>query len=409
MVGAGIYSVIGAAGGEAGNYLWISFILSAVAALITVFSYAELSSFLTKAGAEYQFLKAAFPRIRLFAFMAGFLIALNATATSATVALAFAGYLNVFVEVPIIAAAFLLLVLCTILNIIGIKQATWVGITLIVVEVAGLLLIIYGGFTSGDTSRAFASTPGMGDVAGIFTATALIFFIYVGFEDVANLSEEVKEPKRNVPRALLISVIITSIIYVLVAIAVISLVDPKTLASSKSPLTQALGNISPWMGDCLAVAALFATASTALISLISISRLLYGMAREGDMPSILSKILPKRKTPYVAGLALFGAACLLLPLGDVKITAGVSSFGVISVFIAVQAAVIALRYKRPTAKRSFNVPISIGKFPVLPAVGILISLALLTRFEQIVYIIGFGTMAAGVIIFLIHEKMRKVS
>jgi basic amino acid/polyamine antiporter, APA family len=407
MVGAGIYSVIGAAGGEAGNFLWISFLFSGIAAFITVLSYAELSSFLPKAGAEYQFLKAGFPKWRVLAFMAGFMIALNATATSATVALAFGGYLNVFIDVPIAATAFALLVLCTLVNIAGIRQSTWVGIGLILVEVAGLLLIIYAGFTNGDIHKPFAKMPDMNDVTGIFAATALVFFIYIGFEDVANLSEESKQPKKNIPRALIISVIITSIIYFLVAISVIALVDPVSLTESKSPLTAALGGINPLMGQALAVAALFATASTALISLISISRLLYGMASDNAMPSYLAKVLPARRTPYAAALTLFAAACLLLPLGEIKITASVSSFGVLSVFIGVQAAAIALRFKQPNAPRRFKMPLSIGRMPLLPPIGIIISVALITHFDPIVYVIGFGTMFLGFLVFVISKKKIK--
>lgn len=231
--------MIGAAAGEAGSSLWISFVLAGIAAFLTALSYAELTSALHETGAEYQFMKAAFPRWRFAAFMAGFLIVLNAAATAATVALAFAGYL--------------------------------------------------------------------------------------------------------------------------------------------------------------------ATASTALISLVSISRMLLGMARGGDAPKPLAWIWGRRRTPWMAALALFAAAFLLLPLGEVKIVASISSFAVLLVFIGVHAAVIALRYRMPRMKRLFTVPLSWGRFPVPSALGAVIAMALATQFEPIVYAVAGGAIAVGAAIYSLRR------
>jgi basic amino acid/polyamine antiporter, APA family len=395
MVGAGIYSVIGAAAGEAGVHLWLSFVLAGAAAILTVLSYAELASALPKAGAEYQFLKAAFPKWRTPAFLAGYLIAVNAAATAATVAVAFAGYLSVFVSAPAMLTAFALLAACTAVNVAGIRESTWVGIGLICIEVAGLLLIIWVGFVHGAPAHSFTEAPGAGHASGIFAATALIFFMYVGFEDVANLAEEARDPKRNIPRALLVSIGVTSVIYVLVSLAAIALISPEALAGSDHPLSTAVATVRPWLGQVLAVCALFATASTALIVLVSISRLLYGMARDGDMPQIFAGVLTNRRTPWIAALALFGAACLLLPLGEVRIIASVSSLGLLIVFVGVQGSVIVLRYRRPDMERSFRVPLSVGRFPVLSAIGMVITGALLTQFEPVVYAVGAAALAGG--------------
>jgi amino acid transporter len=403
IVGAGIYSVIGAAAGEAGTYLWLSFLFAGVAAFLTVLSYAELASLLPKAGGEYQFVKYAFKHLPWLAFMAGFLIALNAAATSATVAIAFAGYFNVFVDAPGIVISLVLLGLCTALNIIGIRESTWVGIGLICIEVTGLLIVIGCGIAGGDWNKLSAPTVDL-DIAGVFGAMALIFFVYIGFEDIVNLAEESHNPKRNIPRALLIAVIVTSAIYLCVALAVVSLVSPGTLADSKSPLEAAAKTVSPAAGTALTVTALFATASTALISLISISRLLFGMARDGDMPKPFANLLPGRQTPWVAALALFAGACALLPLGRVEIVASVSSFGILLVFITIQAAVIRLRFTKPDAARTFRVPGSIGRWPVIPTIGMVVCAALLTRFEPLVYFIGGGAMVAAAVLYSVMRR-----
>ncbi|MCY7318482.1 MAG: APC family permease [Ramlibacter sp.] len=406
IVGAGIYTIIGSAAGLAGTALWVSMLFAAAAAFLTALSYAELISMLPKAGAEYQFLKAAFPRFPMVSFLAGFLIALNAAATSATVSLAFAGYLKVFVDVPAPLTALALLSLCTALNIAGIRQSTWVSIGMIVIEVGGLLLLIVMGLFKGDAGAAI-TLPTFGDTPGIFAATALVFFVYIGFEDVANLSEEAKNPRIDVPRALLWSVAITSVVYMLVVWAVFAVLDPGQLAQSDSPLTTAGRAVSPWLGQTLAVTAMFATASTALISLVSISRLLFGMARDGDMPSVLAKTLSRRKTPWVAALALYSFACALLPLGEVRIIASISALGILAVFIGVHAAVLVLRFKAPGHERPFRAPLAIGRLPLLPPLGIAISLALMTQFEPIVYAVTAAAVAFGIAVYWATRKRSR--
>lgn len=405
IVGAGIYTILGAAGGMAGEAVWISLLCASLAAFITALSYAELVSMYPRAGAEYQFVRRAFPGRPLWPFLAGYLIALNAAATSATVALAFAGYLNVFVALPPPVTALALLALCTALNIWGLRQATWASIALICVEVGGLLLLI--GAAGFDAAPARAPTlPSAGEIGPVFAATSLVFFIYIGFEDVANLAEEARQPRRDLPRALLISVVLTSVIYLLVTFAVLSVVSPEQLARSEAPLTTAANAIAPWLGNLLAVSALFATASTALISLVSISRLLFGMARQGDMPRALARTGDRRRTPWVAALALFAGACLLLPLGEVKLIASVSAFGVLLVFTAVQAALIALRLRKPHAARPFRVPGAVCGAPVLPALGIAICLALISQFEPIVYAVGLAALLAGALIYALMPRRR---
>lgn len=397
IVGAGIYTIIGEAAAEAGRAAWAGLLLAGAVAFVTALSYAELISAFPKAGAEYQFLKAAFPHWPVLAFLAGLLIALNCAATSATVSLAFAGYLDVFLpELPPALTAVALLALCTALNILGIRQSTWASIALICVEVGGLLLLVGLGFVDLEVWRRI-ELPRAEDAAAIFATAALLFFIYIGFEDVANLAEEAREPRRDVPRALLVSVLLVSLIYLLVLWVVLAAGDPKPLGGSRSPLTDVGASIRPWLGPTLAVTALFATASTALVSLVSISRLLFGMAREGDMPEALARTVSRRRTPWVAALVLFGAACALLPLGQVKTLASLSAFGVLCVFVGVQVALLRLRFTQRDLHRPFRVRGAIARVPVLPVVGALGAAALATRFEAVVYAVAAFVVVAGLL------------
>lgn len=409
MIGAGIYSIIGPAAIISGNNLWISFILASVAAAITVLSYAELSSMYPKAGAEFQFLKHAFPNMPYLSFMAGFLIALNASATSATVSLAFAGYLKIFIANNEFITALGLLVACTVINIIGIKQSTWTNIFLVIIEVSGLLVIIWSGFKKGDFHKPFQdlSIIRSQGISGILSVTALIFFVYIGFEDVANLSEETNDPLHVVPKALIYSVIITSIIYILVAFSFIMLADTNTYYTS-SPLSVAVNSVSSYGGLYVGIAALFATASTALISLVSISRMIYAMANESAMPKIFSFILPARKTPWVAALFLFIWSALLLLLGNISSIASVSSMGVLIVFMFVQFALITLRFTQKNQNRNFKTPFNYKGVSILPIVGVLIILLLLTQFPIKIYWIVGITIIIGTIIYFARYIKRYV-
>jgi basic amino acid/polyamine antiporter, APA family len=398
IVGAGIYTIIGSAAGLAGAALWLSMLLAGVAAFLTALSYAELVGMYPRAGAEYQFLKAAFPKWPMLAFLAGFVIALNAMATSATVSLAFAGYFRVFLDWPAPLVALALLTVCTVVNIAGLRQATWVSITMIVVEVGGLVLLVVFGLVNGDAAHAI-TLPRFGDAPGIFAATALVFFVYIGFEDVANFAEEARQPRRDVPRAILISVLVTSAIYLLVIWAVFANLPPAKLAQSDSPLTTVGLQIAPWLGHTLAVTALFATASTALIALVSISRLLFGMARDGSLPKVLARTTAGRRAPWVAALVLYAGACLLLPLGEVGTIASISALGILLVFVTVHAAVIGLRFSAPAHDRPFRSPWRLGRVPLLPPLGMAISLALITQFKPVVYAVVLGGLALGVVVY----------
>lgn len=406
IVGAGIYSVLGAAAGLAGEGVWVSLLLAGLAALLTGLSYAELISLFPRAGAEYHFLRAAFPRLPALSFLAGFLMVLNAAATSATVALAFGGYCRVFVALPEWLPALALLLACTGLNLRGLRQASWVGTGIVAVEVGGLVLLVAAGVVHADVASA-VHWPPVAAAPAVFLASSLIFFIYIGFEEVANLAEEARTPHRDVARAILLSIVFTTLLYLLVTWVVLALVPPATLAASDSPLTTAASAVAPGLGPVLAISALFSTASTALISLLSISRLLFGMAREGALPSWLGRLSTRRQVPWAASLALLAGSVALLPLGDVAVVASLASLGVLCVFAAVQLAVIRLRFSRPELARGFRVAGALGRLPLLPVLGLLLTLALLTQFEAKVYAVAALALLLGLALHALARRERR--
>jgi amino acid transporter len=376
ILGAGIYSILGEAAGIAGEALWWSFLLASLAALLTGLSYAELATMFPQAGAEYVYLRAAWPRASWLPGTLGWVLLGSGIATAATVALAFAGYASRLVPFPRWAIAAALIVAVLGLNVVGVREASWANIVFTLIEAAGLIALIAIGARDPEFGSVFATPPH----AGVLGGAALIFFAYLGFEEIANLAEEARQPGRDLPRAILIGVAVSTALYVLTAAASVALLEPARLAASPSPLAEAMRAGAPQLADALGSVALFATANTALIAMMAASRLLFAMARGGDAPPPLARTLPRLRTPGVALLLVACAALVCLPLGSVALVGSVASLLALLAFAAVNAALVRLRFTQPEAARPFRVPLAIGRVPVPAAIGLLITLLLLTRF-----------------------------
>jgi len=398
ILGAGIYVLIGEAAGFAGDSVWIAFAMGSVVALFAGFSYAELSSIFPKAAAEYIFIKNAFKN-NFFAFLIGWLTAVTSIITAATVALGFGGYFAEFVNIPIIISAIGLLVILSIVNFVGIRESAWTNTIFTIIEASGLILIIIIGFTfaSPEPVNYYESPSGF---SGIVVAFVLIFFAFIGFEDVANIAEEVKKPKKTLPKAIILSVVIAGIMYVLVSLAVVRVVNWEELANSSAPIAlvaeRGLGAESHIL---LSSIALFAITNTVLITLVAGSRIFYGMAKEKVFPAIMGKIHFKTKTPWVAVIVILITSIAFTLIGDIVIVANITVFAIVITFAAVNLAVIVLRYTEPDIERKFKVPINIGKFPILPLFGLGISIYMSTQFEIEVVLVGVLIIGIGAIFY----------
>ena len=397
IIGAGIYSVIGAAAAESGEALWMSFLLSAVIALLTGLSYAELTSMYPQAGAEYIYLREAVPEAPSIAFYTGFILILAGSATAAAVAMSFASYLNLILSFPSWMLALGLLIACGMIAIAGITESSWVNIAFTCIEIGGLALIIVGGVQSPAFGDALAATPDGGVIAG----SAILFFVYLGFEEIANLAGEAKDATRDLPRAIFISLGVTTTLYVLVSLASVALVSPERMAGSESSMAVVARAISPLTERVLGAIALFATANTTLIAVIATSRILFAMSRDGQLPTMFSRVLPRRKSPWLATIVVCILAALLVPLGRVATTASVSSLASLLAFAVVNIAVIILRRRQPERKRPFRIPWTLAGVPLLAALGALAALALMTQFEAIVYMVCAGAAAVAIVARLV--------
>ncbi len=405
IVGAGVYTVIGTAAGIAQQSLWLSFVIGAVVALLTGFSYAEMTTSFPHAGAEYLYLRRALPKSDWAAFGVGLLILMGGAATASTVAVAFGGYLRTFVDVPIWMSALALLAVCTAFNIWGLRELSWINVLFTTVEVSGLLLVIAAGLTQGGLHEPLLAPPS----SGVLPAAAIVFFVYLGFEGIANLTEEARDPSRDLPRAIFFSIGITTLLYVLVSLAVTVLATPSELALSEAPLAIAVQKIWPGATRALSAIAIFATANTVLISLIASSRLAFSMGRDGEIPSFFATLLPARDTPWIAATLMFAMSAALVPIGNVKILAELSSFAALLAFLAVNLALIIVRYRLPNLPRPFRVPLTIGRMPLLPLAAITSICLLLVNFDWEIYLAGLGALVLSGLAFLARKRWRGVS
>jgi APA family basic amino acid/polyamine antiporter len=393
IIGAGIYSVIGPAAESAGASVWASFLVAAFISALTGLSYAELASALPNAGAEHNFLRQAFPKIPAFAFAVGLFIALHGAATFATVGLTFGSYLRIFVDTNATLVAVGLMAAATLVNISGLKRASTVGAILTVVQVGALTTFAGVALTTRPDSTQELFAP-VEDWSGVLTGAAIAFFIYSGYEHMATMSEEAKNPDRDIWRAFMIALVATTSVYFLVIIAVQSLVDVRALQTTEFPLIEAAKRLGNTFGIVIGGAALLATANAVLSASLSGSRLLFGMARTKDLPRPLGATVGTSQSPWVAALLFFGTATVFAILGEIKFVASLSSLGVTFVFASVNVAVIVLRFTKPKMKRPFSVP-SLGRVPITAVLGAITALVLATRYEWKVYVVFIGAVVVG--------------
>lgn len=405
-LGAGIYVLIGKASGEAGNIVWLSFLLAAVIAAFTGLSYAELASMYPSSAAEAVYVKHAF-NSSFLSYIVGSLTIFAAIVAASAVALGFAGYVSVLYNVPVALSAGVLIVLLSVLSFLGISETAWTNTAFTLIEAGGLFFIIYLGMTSPSivTVDYFQSQNG---VVGILAALALVLFAFVGFEGIANIVEETKNPEKNVPRALILSILITAGIYTLVAVSALRVLDWKTLSLSQAPLALIATKVSGLLGErSLAIVALFATTNTVLISLVSGSRILYGMAKQGSMPPAFARVFSRTGTPWAAVLCIMILAIAFALSGDIEIIAEITVFTIVIVYALVNISLLRLRFKQPGVKRPFKSPLNVRGVPLLPVLGLAASIIGVSQLKAYAVTVGLAVVLFSTLSYLLSRKSRK--
>jgi APA family basic amino acid/polyamine antiporter len=391
ILGAGIYALIGKGAALAGNALWLSFAISAVIAVFTGLSYAELSAMFPKAGAEFEYVNHAFG-VRA-AFVIGWLIIFSGLIGASTVALGFAGYASALTGISPSLLSVGLIIALSLLLTRGVRLSAIFAVLFTLVEVGGLILIILLGIPSLGKVDYLEMPLG---IPGVLTAASLVFFAYIGFEDVVKLAEETREPERNIPRGLLMAMGVSILLYILVSIAAVSVAGWEALAASDAPFAMVAG-LALGSGASLLLSgiALFATANTVLLMLLASSRISYGMADAGHLPARLAYVHRTHGTPVRATLLVGAGACLFALAGDIGFAAELTNFTLFLTFTVINATVILLRIRHPRLHRPFRVPGALGRVPILPVAGAVASVLLLARLNPVVLGLGAVLVAVG--------------
>ncbi|MHC1626659.1 MAG: APC family permease [Methanoculleaceae archaeon] len=401
ILGAGIYALIGEAASTSGNALWLSFLLSATIAAFTGLSYAELSSMFPSAGAEYDY--TAISSGPAPAFVVGMMVILSGIIGGTTVALGFAGYFVRFFPMPYHLTAALLIILLGVVALLGIRQSTALAIAFTLIESGGLVGIIAIGLPYIGSVDYLEMPYGW---PGIFQAAALLFFAYQGFEEIVKLSEETFNPEKTIPAGLLLALSFTIVIYVLVAISVVSIGGWQSIAGSQNPFAEMAGAVLGESGFTLfTFIALFATANTVLLMLLSASRIMYSMARSQILPGVLAYVHPRLRTPVYATILVMVVSVLFLLAGDIREVAQMANFTLFFTYAIINAAVIMLRFRGPEIPRPFRVPGAIRNIPIIPVLGIASCLFFLIHIDRSVLLMGTILLIALSII-AIHAKRQ---
>lgn len=376
ILGAGIYAILGEATGVTGGSIVFSFLLAAAIASLTGLSYAELASLYPKGEGDYIYVREAFDREILSNLTALGRLAVGVISTAA-VALAFSGYFSAFVSIPAVPLAAGLVVVMMLVNFWGIELSAKLNVVFTAIEVLGLLIIIWLGAGSWQQVPVFQAPNGL---FGVTQASFLIFFAYLGFGSIVNISEETENAATTIPRAIVLSIAITTVLYVLVGLSAVALMDWQALGQSASPLADvARIGWGPTGARVLGIIALFSTTNTVLILQISTSRLLYGVSKVEyqAFPEIFSRVHPTRKTPHYA-VGLVGLVTIpFVLLGDIGAVAGLANLVLLLLFVLVNAALLNLRFRQPAADPGFRAPLNVGRLSLTAVAGLLSSLALI--------------------------------
>ncbi|MFH0970444.1 MAG: APC family permease [Candidatus Diapherotrites archaeon] len=398
ILGAGIYVLVGKAAGIAGDYIWVSFAAAGLIAILTGLSYAELSARFPKAGAEYVYGKSAFGK--KWAFGIGFALLLVGIASSATVALGFGGYFSAIFHLPSIIGTMLILLLSFAVIWFGAKISTSIAGLLSIVEIGGLLAIIFIGIPT--ISNGFP-IPNFVIVPGILSAAALIFFAFLGFEDLVRLSEDTKNSQKIMPIALLLAIVISTILYILVAASAVSILGGEALGQSHAPLAEVaargFGGDAFWV---LAIVALFSTGNTVLLLLLATSRLVYGLSSEKTLPRILGET--HHSQPRNALIISTIGVGLLVLYQDIMFVAHVTDGLLFAVFAIMNAAIIKISLDDKKTFTGFKIPLRWGKIPIPAVVGSILNAGMLFFVEVNALLFGIAFVFVGMLGYYVWKQ-----
>ncbi len=373
ILGAGIYVLIGKVAGEAGFYAPWAFLLAAIIAGFSAFSYAEMSARYPRSAGEAAYVQAAFGRPWLSSFI-GWAIIINGLISAATLSSGFVGYFQVFVPWPKVVVVMLPIISLGLLAAWGIGASMKVAVVVTFLEILGLLFIMV---IAGDSLLTLPAhwqilMPDLTTSSWISITTGcfLAFYAFIGFEDIVNIAEEVVEPSKNMPIAIILSISIATLFYLIISLIAVLSLPLSDLASSDKPfaLLMETRGYSPLLISSISMIAII---NGALVQIIMASRVLYGMADQGLAPSWLSRIHSGTQTPVIATFLVTASIIILAISLPIVTLAKSTSFIILSLFALVNLSLLIIKQREPD-------PLNIKTYPVyIPIIGLFLCIGLL--------------------------------
>ena len=373
ILGAGIYVLVGKVAGFAGSSTTLAFIIAMVTAAVTAMSYMELAGRYPVSASVSVYLHRAFGK-RWLSTTIGLTMVGGGIASAAALAQGFAGYLNSFVSVPTLIGSVGLLVVLGAIAIKGSGESATMAAVLTGLEVLGLVLVIWFGrdaFAHIDVGGLFALDPAVG-IGGLFAGAFLAFYAFIGFEDMVNVSEEVKNPSRTMPLAILLALVVSTVLYLLVVVVSTTLVSPAELAGSDAPLTLVFERSGARYGLVLSLIGMIAAMNGVIVQIIMGSRILYGLATEGWIHRSFGTVHRSFQTPVTATLVVIAtmiAATAALPLVSL---ARLTSLLVLIIFTLVNASLIVIKRRHRDHGGYIDVPAAVPYLGVALCLGTIV-------------------------------------
>ena len=376
ILGAGIYVLISKIAGISGMYMPVSFIIAGIIAGFSAFSYAELSSRFPKSAGEAVYVQEAFS-VKWLSAVVGWAIVLVGIVSVATLANGIVGYVELFIKIPDWAIKLLIITVLFFVSIWGVAESLIIASIITILEIAGIILVIFYGFDELLTIsyRWHELIPPLNSdiFFPVIFGAFLSFYAYIGFEDMVNMAEEVKEPEKNMPRSIILVLFITTFLYVLVAIVAVLSLPLDRLASSEAPFADLVDRNGNFSVALIGVISLVAVINGMLIQIIMGSRVLYGMSRSKMAPTLFSYIYPRTQVPVISTSLVYiiiVIASLALPLVSL---ARLTSTIILLVFSSVNLSLVVIKLKnRESLKKGVvNYPV------IVPALGFVLCMGFL--------------------------------
>jgi APA family basic amino acid/polyamine antiporter len=443
IIGTGIFTLAGVeAKQHAGPAVVVSFLIAGAVAALAALCYAELASSVPTAGSAYTY---AFATLgELFAWIIGWDLLLEFALGAAVVARSWSGYVADLLRLPpgwfgeeatVNVGAMVIVAVLTAVAVAGIRESSRVTNALVVVKVSVCVLIVVAGLFfvraanlhpfvppaepagpqgSSDSMAGLLDQPLLQAVAGldqsvygiggVLTAAAVVFFAYTGFEALANLGEETRDPRRDLPRGLLGSLIVSTLLYVAVALVLTAVVDYRHIDEG-APTAAAFDAVgAPWVGALVGLGAVTGLTSVMMVDLVTVGRIGFAMSRDGLLPRPLSEVHPRWRTPHrttVVAAVLIMLLAGFVPIGEL---ADMVSIGALSGFLIVAVAVPVLRRRSPELERPFRVPFS-PLLPVLTACACLYLMSNLSVFTWLRFAVWLGL---GLVLYACYGRRHSV-